>query len=175
MIYLPRRALFVHIPRTAGNSITSAVATTCAGRGIDIILGTANDIPKYHRISRHCRAVFMKKFIDEWDHLYKFAIHRPMNERIDSAIRLIERDRKDGVHLEPTCGRRWKKILEMDDYADFLRREWSGHTTEWFTLGHDGEDLGVEVYNYHELPDKWYEICDKCQIPRCELPHLNKA
>jgi len=175
MIYLPRRALFVHIPRTAGNSITSAMATTCAGRGIDIILGTSNDIPKYHRVGRHARAVILNNFIEEWDDIYKFSVHRPIDERIDSVIRLIERDKRNNVHLEPTCGRRWKRLLTMDNYEEVMRKDWESHTTEWFTLGENGEDLGVEVYNYYELPDKWYEICDKCQIPRCELPHLNKA
>ena len=49
------------------------------------------------------------------------------------------------------------------------------HTTQFFTQGLYGEDLGVEVYNFEDLSDRWHEICDKCQIPRCELPHLNSS
>jgi len=30
MIYAPKRFVFIHIPRTGGNSITSAVAASCA-------------------------------------------------------------------------------------------------------------------------------------------------
>ena len=55
MIYLPKRAVFIHIPRTGGNSITSAVASICAGRGIDIILGTASDIKDANRAARKKR------------------------------------------------------------------------------------------------------------------------
>ena len=175
MIYLPRRALFIHIPRTAGNSITNAIASICAGRGIDIILSTSYDIPKYDGLSRHAPAFTLSKFIDEWDSIYKFAIDRPLEERIQSTLRLIEKDKAIKTNLDPTCGARWKKILEMENYEDFIRKDWENHTTEWFTKRHNGEDLGVELYNYNELPDKWYEICDKCQIPRCELPHLNKV
>ena len=175
MIYLPQRAAFIHIPRTAGNSITSAIGSICAGRGIDIILGTASDIKDYYRVCRHIIAADLKDFIEEWDDIYKFAIHRPINERIDSIIRVVERDQELKINEDPTCGPSWKRILEMKDYEAFMRNNWKGHTTEWFTTGHNGEDLGVEVYNYEDLPDRWHEICDKCKIPRCDLPHLNKS
>ena len=175
MIYLPKRAAFIHIPRTAGNSITNAIAKTCAGRGVDVIIGTAQ-VKGFGRSGLHIRAVNLKKSIEEWDDIYKFAIHRPLEERIESTLRLINRDKKNKVYLDPTCRDSWKKLISGDEdllesTLDRLRK----HTTEWFTLGDNGEDLGVEVYNYYELPEKWHEICDKCQIPRCELPHLNKA
>jgi hypothetical protein len=48
-------------------------------------------------------------------------------------------------------------------------------TTDWFTKGKDGEDLGVELIDFKDLPDRWHEICDKCKIPRSDLPHLNKT
>ena len=28
--------------------------------------------------------------------------------------------------------------------------------------------------DFEDLPDRWHEICDKCKIPRSDLPHLNK-
>ena len=139
-----------------------------------MILGTSDNIPKYDGLSRHAPAFTLSKFIDEWDSIYKFAIDRPLEERIQSTLRLIERDKylksiyTQFVSLDG-------KILEMENYEDFIRKDWENHTIEWFTKKHNGEDLGVELYNYNELPDRWYEICDKCQIPRCELPHLNKA
>tara|TARA_Y100001938_G_scaffold150364_1_gene240972 strand:- start:32266 stop:32796 length:531 start_codon:yes stop_codon:yes gene_type:complete len=175
MIYLPKRAVFIHIPRTGGNSITNAIASTCAGRGIDVIIGTANLIKHYYRTSRHIRASFLKGFIEEWDDIYKFAIHRPLDERIASIIRLVERDQKLKINEDPTCGPYWKKILEMKDYKEFMRNDWKDHTTEWYTQGKNGQDLGVETYDFSKLNDSWDEICDKCQIPRSDLPHLNKA
>lgn len=174
MIYLPKRAVFVHIPRSAGNSITNAIASSCAGNGIDIILGTVSDIKCYRRASRHARASVLKNFIEEWDDIYKFAIHRPLNERVASSSRLIERDKKLKINEDPTCGPLWKKILETDDYKEYMAAQWS-HTTKWFTTGKDGEDLGVELIDFKDLPDRWHEICDKCKIPRSDLPHLNKS
>jgi hypothetical protein len=88
-------------------------------------------------------------------------------------IGLIERDQKLKVNEDPTCGPGWKQILEMEDYKGFTENNFKDHTTEWFTKGKGGEDLGVELFDFEDLPDRWHEICDKCQIPRCDLPRLN--
>ena len=53
MIYLPKRAVFIHIPRTAGNSITNAIAKSCAGRNVDVIIGTAQGVKGFGRSNRH--------------------------------------------------------------------------------------------------------------------------
>jgi hypothetical protein len=97
MIYLPHRAVFIHIPRTAGNSITSAIASTCAGRGVDIILGTGR-VENWEHTRRHRKAAFLKDRIGEWEDIYKFAIHRPMEDRIESAAKLIQRDVENKVY-----------------------------------------------------------------------------
>lgn len=175
MIYLPKRAVFIHIPRTAGNSITNAIAKSCAGRNIDVIIGTSQGVKGFGRSNRHIRAVNLKKSILEWDDIYKFAIHRPLEDRVESTIRLINRDFKNDVHLDPTCRDSWRELITSEEKIRQKRAKLENHTTEWFILGENGEDLGIEVYNYNELPDRWYEICDNCKIPRCELPHLNKG
>lgn len=172
MIYLPKRALFIHIPRTAGNSITSAVATICAGRGIDIIMGTSGFISNWEHITRHIRATVLKSHIEEWDDIYKFAIHRPQEDRTTSALRLIERDIEKRIHEQESCPQQWKDVLTgktRSKHWDVFKK----NTTDWYIKGENGEDLGIETWDYKNLNELWPEICDKCQIPRCELPHLN--
>ena len=68
-----------------------------------------------------------------------------------------------------------KDFLAIEDHMKFFEDNWMEHTTQFFTQGHYGEDLGVEIYNFEDLPDRWHEICDKCQIPRCDLPKLNSS
>ena len=173
MIYLPHRAVFVHIPRAAGNSVTSAIAGVCAGKGIDIILGTGAGIENWKQMKRHVRAVVLKEIIDEWDSLYKFAIHRPMEERVKSVARLIQRDLDNNIHEDPTCPEGWKRVLKNKD--ENYWRAFMNQTTDWYTKGNNEESLGVEIYELSEINDKWYEICEKCSIPQCPLPRLNSS
>ena len=78
-------------------------------------------------------------------------------------------------HKNPLIAEQIKEFMDIEDHMKFFKENWMGHTTQYFTQGLYGEDLGVEVYNYEDLPNRWHEICDKCQIPRCELPHLKRS
>lgn len=172
MIYLPHRAVFIHIPRTAGNSITSAIASTCAGRGVDIILGTGR-ANGWEHTRRHRRAQLLKDLIEEWEDIYKFAIHRPEEDRIQSAAKLIQRDIENKVYENLSCPEAWRRVLKNED-----KHYWDGfkeQTTDWYIKGGQGEDLGVELHEFSELNEKWPEICDKCDIPQCILPRLNSS
>ena len=173
MIYLPQRAVFIHIPRAAGNSVTGAIAGVCAGKGIDIILGTGGDIKNWQGMKRHARAVALKEIIDEWDDIYKFAIHRPMKDRVKSVARLIQRDLDNGVHEDATCPEAWKKVLKNED--ENYWQVFMSHTIDWYTRGTEGESLGVETYDFSEINNQWHDICDKCDIPQCSLPRLNSS
>jgi len=177
MIYLPQRALFIHIPRTGGNSITNAIASTCAGNGIDVIIGTASaKIDKWVRFHRHANANMLKKLIDEWDDIFKFAIYRPEEDRLNSLKRLIKRDLDLQVFNNPTCPSDWKHFLVSDEpekqkHIDaFIKRDW-----DFYTKDSENNDLGVHRYDFDKINDSWPEICDNCKISRCSLPHLNSA
>ena len=83
--------------------------------------------------------------------------------------------KKKPYHQNPLIPEEIKDFMDIEDHPKFFQDNWSNHTTQYFTQGDYGEDLGVEVYKFEDLPDRWHEICDKCQIPRCELPHLNSS
>lgn len=175
MIYLPHRAVFIHVPRTGGNSITNAIASSCAGNNIDIVVSTVQDWRNLYIINRHIPAQCLSKRIDEWDDIFKFAVYRPEQERLASLKKLIERDKANNTYLSDVCGPQWKKVLTDPVIEANTISVWKEQTIDFFTKGDNGEDLGVEIYNFNELHEKWPEICDKCKIPRCNLPHLNSA
>ena len=61
MIYIPKRAVFVHIPRTAGNSITQAVSTVCVGKNIDVFIGTGSHrYENFESRGMHFKNIFYK-------------------------------------------------------------------------------------------------------------------
>jgi hypothetical protein len=181
MIYLPKRALFIHIPRTAGNSITNAIASSCAGNNIDIVIGTCVNVYGFYNVERHVTAYSLYSKIKEWDNIFKFAIYRPQEERVESFFRLIERDRKNKELIESSVvDEEWKSILRMSNYKEYLLNLWKKdgidmNSLDYFIRDQNGNDLGVELFDYNNLQNLWPEICDKCQIPRCELPYLNKG
>jgi len=176
MIYLPKRAVFIHIPRTAGNSITSAIASACAGNNYDIFIGTAaHSIEHWSHVARHSTASRLKKFITEWDDIFKFAIYRPEEDRLDSVQRLMQRDLDLKIFNDPTCPEGWKNFLLSDEdrqrHIDgFKKRDW-----DFYTKDSENNNIGVHRYDLDKINELWPEICDNCKIPRCSLPHLNSA
>jgi hypothetical protein len=176
MIYLPGRAVFIHIPRTGGNSVKNAIASNCIGYGIQTCVSTVPYVYKeFERVQGHQRATVLKGYIREWNDIYRFAIHRPMQERIESIFSWVEKLRNRGYCEKPGTHPEVRELICRDDYKEWIRENWQKHTTQWFTQGDYGEDLGVEIYKFEDLSDRWGEICDKCNIPKCELPHLNKS
>ena len=175
MIYLPKRAVFIHIPRTAGNSITNAIASACAGNNYDIFIGTgSHTVENWSHIARHVKAFRLKKFIKEWDDIFKFAIYRPNEDRLESIKRLVQRDIETKLHELDVCAEGWRRVLTSEDkqwYWDIMAEQ----DVDYFTKGPKGEDLGVELFDYNRLDELWPEICGKCQIPTIPLPHLNKV
>lgn len=176
MIYLPKRAVFIHIPRTGGHSIKNAIAKSCIGQNIPIVVSTIPTfIKQFERVQIHQTASTLRGYIREWNDIYRFAVHRPMQERMQSIFKWVEHLKKEGFHEQEYVSDEIKEFVGRDDYKEWITENWKSHTTQFFTEGVYGEDLGVEVYNFEDLPQRWDEICDKCNIPRCELPHLNTA
>lgn len=175
MIYLPKRAVFIHVPRTGGNSITSSIASACAGKGIDIVVSTVHSWSNLYILNRHIPAKFLSQKIDEWDEIFKFAIYRPEEERFASLQRLINRDKQNRVYKLKNCADQWRKVLTDPVVEAETLSTWRNQQLDFFVKSDDGKDLGVQIYNFSELSEKWPEICEKCDIPFCELSHLNQG
>jgi hypothetical protein len=178
MIYLPKRALFIHIPRTAGNSITNAIASSCAGNNYDILIGTVANRFKDDWTAifqTHARACKLKPYIDDWDDIFKFAIYRDEKERLESIKRLVERDIKQRTYENKVCDKVWKKILTNNIERNNFYKTISKQDLNFYIKSENGDDLGVEIFEYDNLSDDWGRICNKCGIEPCELKHLNSS
>ena len=173
MLYLPKRAVFIHIPRTGGHSVKAAISETCFKNNIAAVASTVPpELKRFDRIQIHQTAPVLKGHIKEWGDIYRFAIHRTLSDRLDSACNWIQ-SLKEADTIDPNMSDELRELVEMDNYREWILENWKTHTTQFFTRGVYGEDLGVEIYSFAELNERWHEICDKCQIPRCNLEKLN--
>ena len=178
MIYLPKRALFIHIPRTAGNSITNAIASSCAGNNYDILVCNTPcelTIGWSQILHTHVIARVIQPHIIDWDNIFKFAIFRSQEERLESIKRLVERDILQKTYEHATCNEKWREVLLNKRVREQFYEHQKTFDLNHYTKGPKGEDLGVEVFDYKNLNEVWSEICDKCQIERCMLPRLNSS
>lgn len=178
MIYAPKRFVFIHIPRTGGNSVTSAVASSCAGKGIDLVIGTLPPIKSYNRFNRHVRAIALKRFIPEWDDIYKFAVYRNEADRIESSARLVRMDIANKVYEDKTCSPGWKELLLSENPEQRMRDRVARKPCDYYTRSDEkpsSPDLGVEMWDFFSLSDDWEEICKRCKIPYSPLPHLGSS
>tara|TARA_R110000796_G_scaffold57672_3_gene132955 strand:- start:29489 stop:30028 length:540 start_codon:yes stop_codon:yes gene_type:complete len=178
MIYLPKRALFIHIPRTAGNSITNTIASSCAGNNYDILVCNTPfelTIDWSRVLHTHVMARVLKPHIIDWDNIFKFAIFRSEEERLNSIKRLVERDILQKTYEHAACNERWREVLLNTSTREQFYEDQKKFDLDHYTKSLTGDDLGVEIFNYNQLNERWLEICDKCQIEKCELPHLNSS
>jgi hypothetical protein len=167
MIYGPKRFLFIHIPRTAGNSITRALSEACLGQH-DVLAATSPDLGRGFRFFRHVRARKLMNIIPDWEDIYKFAVDRPIEEMRESQQRLINRDLARGRDRDPHVNDGYKNLLLSDPNERHLNR--LAAPWDWWCLGDNGEDLGINRIPYAQLGELWPAICESCKVEFVPLP-----
>jgi len=185
VIYSPSKFVFIHIPRTAGLSITQALASRMLELGdVTINISGIGDQPSGWW--RHSRACDLAETIPQWDSLHKFAVMRNPVEIVESFWRLVQRDR---VLLErpqpefPESARDYFAFLEQssrmtfDEWVPWHFRylEGSGGFWNYWCCGRDGADLGVEVIRFERLEVEWPRICERLGLRGVKMSRVNGA
>jgi hypothetical protein len=180
MISLPRRFLFVHVPKTGGNSIFQALREYSEERiitpgptqdGIERF-GTVNDthptLLKHSSLSEYQSALSP----DVFQSLYKFAILRNPWERMISWFfsphrQLPQKDRRSAWHE----ARGW----DREHFVGFLsRRQATRHYTclpDSPTLSHDLDFL----MRFEQIDEDFAEVCRRLDISGRPLPKYNRS
>jgi hypothetical protein len=177
VISLSKRFLFIHVPKTGGNSIFQALREYSEERiitpgpvqdGLERF-GTVNDsyptIVKHSSLSEHQSALPP----DVFESLYKFAILRNPWERMISWFfsphrQLPQKDRRAGHGAG-----QWSR----DHFLRFLsRRQATRHYTclpDAPTLSHDLDAL----LRFERLDEEFAAVCSRLDIPPRPLPKYN--
>jgi|GEM_PF-3524243 len=177
MIYSPR-FVFIHIPRTGGISITSALAASAPQSCVHI----ENHRHDYAWIIRH------RLGTECWNRKFVFSMIRSPWEIIASSYRLAKRDvaaMKVDQHFAAmdNTWTRYLRTFEVDmDFGTYVKRDilsgitgvaQGGFWRTWCCDAIDGADLGVTAYLYDRLEIDWPIIAARCGVPDAHLPRLN--
>lgn len=178
MIYFRDRFLFVHIPRTAGMSVTSAI-TQSKDPDMNIVCGV--DFGPFYR---HIQSHKLKDLIPDFYNIKRFCIVRNPFEIVESTYRFATKlghELNLGMHphMRETAKKIWLKSLEQTfeefvlEYFDYLD---TGFYAHWCFNWDTKRSLGIRTFEFKELKDKWKDILDILEIDtKIVLPHENKA
>ena len=178
MIYFERRALFIHIPRTSGMSISKAVLDS-NHPDLNVVLGV-----DFGPFCRHSHAHFLKDTIQDFDQIQKFCVMRSPWRIVESTYRLaikLGNELTQGHHewMRPAAKQVWLTSLEQtfEEFVlknfKYLRKGFYAHwCMEWETF----RNLDVKTFAFESIHDHWPQICEILQVPNhTTLPHENSA
>jgi hypothetical protein len=116
MFYVPGRCLFIHIPRTAGTSLTYTVASQLRQSCLVCTAQIPGPIHKHSTLSE------LRPFIPDFDNIQVFSIDRPTDQIIESDYRLHRIATTQGE-----VNKDWKRSVDLasrETLVEFRFRRW---------------------------------------------------
>lgn len=168
MISFQKRFLFVHVPKTAGNSIQAIlrnysedeiVASRRSQDGVERF-GVRNPdygLKKHSTLAEYRAALGEEKFRD----LYKFAcVRNPWDRMISYYFTAGKREVKwDRAAFE-------EMVTKMSSVADYLRLE-KQEADPFANVD--------RIMRFENLTKDFREVCDRLEIPPATLPEYNRS
>lgn len=159
-IYPSLKAIFVHVPKTAGTSIERA-----------LLLGEKRVVGG-HTTARGYRATFKEEFKS----YFKFSLVRDPVDRFASAFYYLRQ-----CQIHPALNNQAAHECDtVDEFVDRVEKDphlidkiihlWPQHN---FICDESNQVIVDEVYYYEGLTEAWSGILDKIKVPHFELPFIN--
>ena len=176
--------LFVHIAKTGGTSVRTALRRYRWGGWYSLTMMVASQVDQLTRprhklglkFPRHAKAVAAKELLPEpiFDSLFKFVtVRNPWDLQVSSYHHIL---------------REKPEVLEgVRDFADFLRLKFdperpynymldiSAELQHEYILDLRGRIIVDYIARYENLQKDFHEACWRIGIPTPRLPHLRKA
>jgi hypothetical protein len=175
--------IYIHIPKTAGNSIAEALDTLPATAVFDLpdtgLYDPDIELPDIHR-PKHIKAHELRSAIGQeaWEQFFTFAfVRNPWDLMVSSYNWWLQKASKWPAY-QPIVA----EIREMDGFTGFMAsrlgarqiNEMEGNISDWIT-DRSGNILMDYVARFEALEESWDVICDRMDVPLIPLPHENKS
>lgn len=169
MISLSKGFLFVHIPKTAGNSIQNVlreysedeIVASGGQDGVERfeVKSGSRDLVKHSTLEEYYRELGKERA----DGLFKFACVRNPWDRLISYYFSPHRRETEW------SARKFRKFVEKDVQP----------LQEYFTMSEDDDGSPFEnvdfVIRFENLNEDFGKVCERLEIPRVELPVRNRS
>lgn len=177
MIYnLKHNFVFIHIPRTAGMSISRAI--------FEALPSSYMNLSEWrHRYAMEIQ--HMEELRDQFPTMYKFAVIRNPWDIVESDYSFTTKEIQEPTFTRRmTCQDGWIRRLERtrgSGFIEFIAREYLGGLNPVLEGGFyktwcrkmNGDSLGVDYVRFTNLKERWPHICQQIGIPICTLPRDN--
>ena len=161
-IYHSLRAIFVHVPKTAGMSIEERL------RGIE----------NGHVLGHTSAMDFRKSFPKEFAAYFKFAIVRDPLDRFISAYSFLKHgspEKDPNVRIVQECGTMDRFARKITARPGILSNIVHMIPQHQFICDPQGGILVDSVFRYEDLENAWREICRRLGIRADPLPKVNAS
>jgi hypothetical protein len=177
--------IFVHIPKTAGSSITD-ILDNLPPQPISLDLQLTTHLfrrtlgRRYRPVSKHAKASEIKNWVGSyaWNRCFTFAfIRNPWDLMVSTYFWWLEKAPKFEAFRTQS-----ELIQSMAGFKEFLFSEYGQKRVnqvetdllDYLTDSH-GKIIVDFVARFETLHEDWRTICKTIQIENVELPHLNKG
>lgn len=157
MISHKHKCIFIHNNKTGGTSISKFLIN--------------DGLPK----CKHCTILeYKKKYGDFFDSYFKFTIVRNPWDKLISQYFFRVGDNSQGGHL---FLKKYMKKKKNISFKEFLQKPFPiGHVQQFSRISDENGDVLLDfVGRFENLQEDFDTICDKIEIPRQQLPHVNKT
>ena len=175
MISHKHKAIFVHVPKTAGSSMRRYFGK----RGFGAVEyhapdGSNDDVTGVYVNGTAWR--IKRNLLGVWDDYFKFTFVRNPWDRMVSFFNYQKKvvHKKEKYGIEHFSYEKYKKSTEHGDFSLWLGE----HRTMSFLnfLSDDSGNLMMDfIGKVENLQEDFNIVCDKIKIPRQQLPHINKT
>ena len=160
---------FVHVPKTAGNSIATLLEQ----------LPRRGDPGRRRRMHKHTKARHLRALLgpELWGRLFRFSVVRnPWDLMVSSYLWWVERGAAV-EHLRPLA----EEVRALGSFREFamsrfggtMINECPGQMLDWLEI--DGKIDVDFVARFEQLDQDWERICALSGIPFRPLPRLNAS